>query len=1404
MDYNSIQAVVTPIVSQPTPYFSAQLLVAAQVANGGVKNTFFGSVNASVYKQLASNSMLQSRAAGTNGPLSNFALYYTSYVMSTNSLYGFNSTIQNTNFASVQTQIKNLSSAGTGDAMFLDYLLTQGLTPAFADQSSMQNSAVAIAQNLGSANAFNMLITQLQHSSSSTSIFPAKVFLYLLNILDNGGNNFKQVIDAWQTSKNNWSLVADWNQINWFDTLDVDFNQNASSYNVVNQAVSNAINQASTVTNYKTYCPPCMGGPAPICPRCEQEENGTTSTYGIGVVNWLNSSTGPSALGLRSGNGPNNVVTTGGGGGGGGCLLHDTNLLTADGKWIKVQDVKPGMRLLNGKKEVVIATCETVVNPRVAAVYGINSETPMMSKEHAVMTQRGWCSLQPNESMKLNPHIRVGYLKEGDLVWRIQTSSDGTSKIVLEEVKKIVHQELKKGKEQTGYAFTFSNGSRSLWANGYCTLVNYPELTAERLSHQLKDHLSASDEVQLSIGMKNAGPILEKAMGYQAYHGIMELFKTIPTMSKSKTILPVRDLNNLVLPKMEVVIEDPSSSLKAKELAIINGQLFMDGKLMNSKIQDQRLYWSGQDESGISQHGVLRFSPDRSSAHGMVHSNGITAPISAYTEIDYHTSYGPTNKPWYNFEMGFQINDKGQKVMYGTLLQDDGTAFDSDTVTITFSPATNKDHQILMQADIEFNPTWVAWTQFPWIAATFLFSNDYRSFVGTVYQYNANQPQNRGQGFTLNGVYNQINDLLQKEHQLKERQLLAPIDLSTLQTGTSVDEKDDIFSIASNLQDEDHLSVEALYSLAPPDMVQLNQTNFDTLKNLMVYSVPDDLLQWFNETRPSVGPGQPLSQKEADLVQQHDVQSFLNDRFAMGYLSQAFSQADDPKIKSFYNGIPDWQNKLAYFWQGKGDGCFATDPGYNTATSTIMNTNYIAAVPGLAPYLADNPKSWASQLYSYCTQTDVINTIAAGNAGLLNNLVMMLQALDSDKVVPIPSGDTTTYGAALYRAVLNVRLGIMKANPKLSSQDSPLTDWLNAFLRQYFQMAQDGYSGWDNETLTAIQQSLDEALKEYNVSSLNALENHWGDLIAGVINVLNESQNLPLTQSIANWAEQNPGKARIFGAAVSFAVFGVATFALVDAALNWDEMSAAEKTQAIVDAAASIAVLFDKYAQYKNALILTDANAGSEKIKAAIELTQTNQEMSTTVTLDRVVEGNPRLAEGLEDAMLSNVGRNGASAISAAGNVEDGTAMWTKVANISGKFAEFMGVLAIGVACWATGMQIADDFASGQPLAVKALDILEEAANATCFVIGAGVGIAGLLSVEVASFIPVIGAVVAIVGIIISIISLFVHRNPPESPAESFVEDSIVPWIKALVTPPTEWVANYEKAQQHLDPSTTG
>ena len=70
---------------------------------------------------------------------------------------------------------------------------------------------------------------------------------------------------------------------------------------------------------------------------------------------------------------------------------------------------------------------------------------------------------------------------------------------------------------------------------------------------------------------------------------------------------------------------------------------------------------------------------------------------------------------------------------------------------------------------------------------------------------------------------------------------------------------------------------------------------------------------------------------------------------------------------------------------------------------------------------------------------------------------------------------------------------------------------------------------------------------------------------------------------------------------------------------------------------------------------------------------------------------------------------------------------------------------------------------------------------------------------QVLTVVPVIGEVAAIVGVVIAVVSMFIHRDPPPTPAEQFVTDNSVPFVKGLSSPPQEWLDDQTKLNNHLE-----
>lgn len=194
---------------------------------------------------------------------------------------------------------------------------------------------------------------------------------------------------------------------------------------------------------------------------------------------------------------------------GSGCVAAGTEILLADGTLMPVENIKSRTRVLNCNNTISSTSDELVINDSVEVLYAVNDDVPFMSPEHAILTERGWCSLAPEESNKINPFFDVKELKTGDVFYK-KVLING--KAVLERcvVEKInISPNTSK---KICYDLHFYDGYNSYYANGYPCLLNYPVFTLASLSRNLE----ALTEEQLEKFAKMSveyRDILEKVFG---------------------------------------------------------------------------------------------------------------------------------------------------------------------------------------------------------------------------------------------------------------------------------------------------------------------------------------------------------------------------------------------------------------------------------------------------------------------------------------------------------------------------------------------------------------------------------------------------------------------------------------------------------------------------------------------------------------------------------------------------------------------------------------------------------------------------------------------------------------------------------------------------------------------------
>lgn len=246
--------------------------------------------------------------------------------------------------------------------------------------------------------------------------------------------------------------------------------------------------------------------------------------------------------------------------------------------------------------------------------------------------------------------------------------------------------------------------------------------------------------------------------------------------------------------------------------------------------------------------------------------------------------------------------------------------------------------------------------------------------------------------------------------------------------------------------------------------------------------------------------------------------------------------------------------------------------------------------------------------------------------------------------------------------------------------------------------------------------------------------------------------------------------------------------------------------------------MFNDLVAWKSASVLTKATSTAQ------ELMQAGREISSLEDLNNLTNLCNKVGVEVEVSLGDLSAPWVARAPGAAAQlIEDADLMvtrWTRIANVADALAKGFSIALLAAGCVISGLQIKDDFSSGQPPLIKALDILSEISMGVAFLASAGAAAYGLLSTEVhlphvvdrllfisffaqvLTVVPVIGEVAAVVGVVVAIVTIFIHRKPPPSPAEVFVTDHCVPFVKELTSPPQKWLDEQKNVDDHLDDKT--
>jgi hypothetical protein len=257
---------------------------------------------------------------------------------------------------------------------------------------------------------------------------------------------------------------------------------------------------AAAVTATTTKILGCHGGPAASCSTTEVPSQ---YTYGIGVANWLNGRNDA----WRTGSRPNNVESASSGGC---CFVAGTPILMADGTSKPIEEVAPREAIFGRDGVVVHRSRQDVVWDMEDGelLFGINDLEPFFNASHPLLTKEGWKAMSPASAKRINPHLEIGRLQEGDVLFQVSDLSPFQYREVrIDRLTWTVP-----GAGAKVYSIHLHRENYGYHAHGFCVAVNYPEITEDSFTKAFS-RLTSAERRMIRERMAPIMPLIRRGMG---------------------------------------------------------------------------------------------------------------------------------------------------------------------------------------------------------------------------------------------------------------------------------------------------------------------------------------------------------------------------------------------------------------------------------------------------------------------------------------------------------------------------------------------------------------------------------------------------------------------------------------------------------------------------------------------------------------------------------------------------------------------------------------------------------------------------------------------------------------------------------------------------------------------------
>ena len=197
-----------------------------------------------------------------------------------------------------------------------------------------------------------------------------------------------------------------------------------------------------------------------------------------------------------------------------GCFIAGTPILLKDGTTFSIEQLTARLEIASRDNHSTYTSDERIIIEVdiPTLIYGFDDgqtqDRPFFSGGHMFHTSEGWKAIAPETAHRENPHVNVGQLSQGDIVYRVKSHNPFEYEQV--EIKGFTVDNLPVGSYL--YSVHLIDGLQYYHANGYLVSANYPQMTEWRMRHNFAK-LSYQERIFLRTRMEEIMPTLKHAIG---------------------------------------------------------------------------------------------------------------------------------------------------------------------------------------------------------------------------------------------------------------------------------------------------------------------------------------------------------------------------------------------------------------------------------------------------------------------------------------------------------------------------------------------------------------------------------------------------------------------------------------------------------------------------------------------------------------------------------------------------------------------------------------------------------------------------------------------------------------------------------------------------------------------------